>query len=49
MPYMMHYKIPHNYQVAEITLMHSVNYKIGLFSSFLYSTNHYSEVLSSFL
>ena len=48
MPYMRYYKILCNYQVADITLIHSINYTIGLFFSFLYNTNHYSTVFGSF-
>ena len=40
MPYIKHYKILHNYQAADLTLIYSINYAIGLVSSFLYSTNH---------
>ena len=48
MPYMNHYKMLCNYLVANITLIHSINYAISLGSSFLYSANCYNTVLSSF-
>ena len=45
---MKHYKIPRSNQEADMTLICSINYAIGLVSSFLFSTSRYSTNPSSF-